>query len=739
MGVKNKKRQLVKGLQTSDDISEESPLQLFSEAKDRINDIFLRLQNSASKVSQFYSDTQLDQEVLENVDTGRIRKLNESIQTIRGILSRDRMKVAFFGRTSNGKSTVINAILHNEVLPAGPSRITCCFLQIQGTEGDEPFLEVPKNGQPSQPDEKQPIQSISHIANSFKNGAAKCSTLVKVNWPIKKCPLLKHDVVLVDSPGIGCDRNLDHWIHEHCHDADVFVLIFDAGSTPDLSEMDFFRGVIEKLSKPNIFILNNKLDLIADHPDLMDVKKRDVEEAVSFLSDELKISSRDEAKQRIFFVSAQETLQTRSTDSSSYGKVGYHDRLEEFENFERRFEESLSKSAIETKFKGHVDKGKETIDELSSILNTTRSLVDQVSQKKRTEYNQNVTRYQSIHNLFFANVHGLEEKIHDLKKSIQILAGTELENEFRRLKHIVEDFEADFSPNQPKLFNYKKQLYSHVEESLGGNVGLKIHAVITKQIQPFNRVMCDIGKLLSEERQRRIEQIVGSQTYVQDDLFDLKIYKQFYTEFQEDLEFRFSLGIVSIIRKIQAKFNNGKPITTVNGGLDLSQTQPTLSADTDFLAVAERFMLTSPQSPTTVGTLAVGGVLVRTVGWKVIIGTAIVYGALYAYEYLTWTNSKKERTFKAQYVKYARKRLQECVPIISQHISNSVEQKLTATFSKVKGEVEIENKEVTTQIGLLKSSVEKLQYCEDFTKNLLGENYVLMNELVAFASSFLAL
>ena len=53
------------------------------------------------------------------------------------------MKVAFFGRTSNGKSTVINALLHNKVLPAGIGHTTNCFISVIGTDTAEGYLLPP--------------------------------------------------------------------------------------------------------------------------------------------------------------------------------------------------------------------------------------------------------------------------------------------------------------------------------------------------------------------------------------------------------------------------------------------------------------------------------------------------------------------------------------------------------------------------------------------------------------------
>lgn len=43
-------------------------------------------------------------------------------------------------RTSNGKSSVINAMLWDKVLPSGIGHTTNCFLRVEGTDGNEAFL-----------------------------------------------------------------------------------------------------------------------------------------------------------------------------------------------------------------------------------------------------------------------------------------------------------------------------------------------------------------------------------------------------------------------------------------------------------------------------------------------------------------------------------------------------------------------------------------------------------------------
>lgn len=50
------------------------------------------------------------------------------------------MLITIFLRTSNGKSTVINAMLRDKILPSGIGHTTNCFLQVEGSETGEAYL-----------------------------------------------------------------------------------------------------------------------------------------------------------------------------------------------------------------------------------------------------------------------------------------------------------------------------------------------------------------------------------------------------------------------------------------------------------------------------------------------------------------------------------------------------------------------------------------------------------------------
>lgn len=69
-----------------------------------------------------------------------------------------------------------------------------------------------------------------------------------------------------------CNLNYRHhpYVFSYCLDADVFILVANAESTLMLAEKKFFHKVNDKLSKPNIFILNNRWDASASEPEIME-------------------------------------------------------------------------------------------------------------------------------------------------------------------------------------------------------------------------------------------------------------------------------------------------------------------------------------------------------------------------------------------------------------------------------------------------------------------------------------
>lgn len=214
------------GQRVSDTRIENSPLQIFVKAKKKINDIFGEIEDYVQDTVGFMENLNNDKNnIVSSGETESIQSYVNKVHGIRDVLQRDHMKVAFFGRTSNGKSTVINAMLRDKILPSGIGHTTNCFLQVEGSENGESYLMTEGTN------DKQPVHSVGQLGHALCKEKLCESHLVRIFWPKEKCLLLRDDVVFVDSPGVDVTPNLDEWIDKHCLDADVFVLVANAEST----------------------------------------------------------------------------------------------------------------------------------------------------------------------------------------------------------------------------------------------------------------------------------------------------------------------------------------------------------------------------------------------------------------------------------------------------------------------------------------------------------------------------
>ena len=114
-----------------------SPLKRFSRAKEAISRTYGLIRDRLAEAQSYM------QIAHPQSDSPSISALLDRTKGIRDILARDHMKVAFFGRTSNGKSSVVNALLGDKVLPAGIGHTTNCFVSVIGDDADKGYLVKP--------------------------------------------------------------------------------------------------------------------------------------------------------------------------------------------------------------------------------------------------------------------------------------------------------------------------------------------------------------------------------------------------------------------------------------------------------------------------------------------------------------------------------------------------------------------------------------------------------------------
>uniref|UniRef100_A0A8C9WXL5 Mitofusin 1b n=1 Tax=Sander lucioperca TaxID=283035 RepID=A0A8C9WXL5_SANLU len=717
-----------------------SPLKRFVVAKKKISDVFEQLLNYVKETSAFVEET-CGNKALQNIASQdqklEIQAYADKLAVIKEVLARRHMKVAFFGRTSNGKSTVVNAMLRDRVLPSGIGHTTNCFLSVEGTDDDKAYLKTEGS------DEEKSIKTVNQLAHALHmDESLDAGCLVRVFWPKTRCALLRDDLVLVDSPGTDVTSQLDSWIDKFCLDADVFVLVANSESTLMNTEKHFFHKVNERLSKPNIFILNNRWDASANEPEYMeDVRKQHTDRCVNFLVEELKVVDRDQAPNRIFFVSAKEVLNSRMQRAQGMPETGgalaegFQERLKEFQCFERRFEECISQSAVKTKFEQHTIRAKQITEKVQSIMDAINieAAEKRVAALEDREYQ--IDRLEFVKNQLNLLIDDIKKKIKAISEDVESKVSSAMGEEICRLNVIVDEFNADFHPSPHVLKIYKSELLAHVEEGMGKNLAFRCSNAINASVQSSQKSMLP---LLPSTAQSQVHMLVPSRKF--DLSYDLNC-TTLCSDFQENIEFNFSLGWTALVHRFLGSVNAQKALPLWERARPPSTIAPpnneTALMSQEDLMVAMATNVASLTSRTSMSVIIVGGVVWRTVGWRLIGLSASLYGLLYLYERLTWTTKAKERTLKRQFVDYASEKLQLIVSFTSANCSHQVQQEMAATFARLCQQVDQTQKELEAEIRQLTAKIDQLETVQKHSKSLRHKATDLEKQLEEFTNQYL--
>ncbi|KAM8838886.1 mitofusin-1 isoform 2-T2 [Synchiropus picturatus] len=700
------------------DVEHESPLHRFVVAKRLITSIFDQLLDLVKDGSTLMAGVS---QALLREQRADLQIWATKLSTIREVLVRRHMKVAFFGRTSNGKSTVINALLRERVLPTGIGHTTNCFLRIQGTDREEPYLTTETS--------ERSIHTVHQLAHALHRSSSLDSrSLVEVFWPKSRCALLREDLVLMDSPGTDVTQELDYWIDEFCLDADVFVLVGNAESTLMNTEKLFFHKVGQRISKPNIFIVHNRWDASVTEPDsVQEVRKQHLDRCVHFLVDELKVARQDQAVDRIFFVSAKEVLSSRVMPSHAAAETGgapdesFLERLEEFGRFETTLQDFLSRSAVKTKFQHH------TIS-AGNIVRNIRAAMDSINvaaADRKVRLLEEREESQDRQNFILAEIvllrKNVEEKMLAMREAVCVSVATVMSDQIRSLPVVVEEFQADFSPES--LAVYKMKLLRHVEDSLVTSVSHRCSSRVQKDLQNLHNHMTDsVRPLLSPDLQNVLPACTSTRRLTcQVDVASL------CSNFKEDLDFRFSLGWASLASRFIGALN-------AHQGGGVQQVDALMNNEVMVSIVKGVVSLTSRAS---VAVLMVGRVVWHTVGWRLVALTLSLYGTLYLYERFTWTHRSQERALKQQFVEHATCRLKEAVHLTSSTCSQQVHQELTSSFARLCQHVSLSAAELEEDIRHLGNKIQNLESIQCRSKTLRNRATGLDTCLESFSVQYL--
>lgn len=190
-------------------------------------------------------------------EAGR-KDLLEQLASIRAYLASEKFSVAVVGEFNRGKSTLVNRLIEQDIIPTSDIPTTFLPIYISGGEQESLVLKT-ANGQKRYPIEEKSWEAIEEEREKF--AGAKGEILLKRNCSL----LMENDLEIIDTPGVNSQIRGDLSMAEQALSVcDCAILPMAAIAAFSESEKLFLEERILMKKVPRIMVVLTKLDLVEE-------------------------------------------------------------------------------------------------------------------------------------------------------------------------------------------------------------------------------------------------------------------------------------------------------------------------------------------------------------------------------------------------------------------------------------------------------------------------------------------
>jgi tRNA U34 5-carboxymethylaminomethyl modifying GTPase MnmE/TrmE len=311
--------------------------------------------------------------------------LIEDIDKVSKKLQSQRFRVAVVGEFSQGKSTILNALLGEEIQPVRDipcsgtvtvlrygeqKRVICCYK-------DKRQEEIPLE----QYQEKAAISEEAALGNITEGLAnSEVSKISEIIFEHPNLELCRYGVEIVDSPGLNEHPERTEITQQLLKDTDVVIFVTNASRPLTQGERELLESLKNQLNgneqEPanNLFMLVNFWDLLRSENSRQQVQKR-IENLVMVQNPIIS------GENRIHFISAQATL-----DAILAGTENEY--LQSFSHFTQSLEKFLTEERGILEVKKATTEVNQLIQSGLEGLHQSQNLLEgklQLTEKKKTE------------------------------------------------------------------------------------------------------------------------------------------------------------------------------------------------------------------------------------------------------------------------------------------------------------------------------------------------------------------
>ncbi|EDX74232.1 Dynamin family protein [Coleofasciculus chthonoplastes PCC 7420] len=178
----------------------------------------------------------------------------------------DNFKVLVLGEFKRGKSTFINALLGDEILPAYAKPCTAIINEVKWGEFPRALLhyEQSKDGSqlPPKPVSIKEIEQYVVIQDGLNEKEAIHSNpyeKIELFWPLVLC---RNGVEIIDSPGLNENEIRQKITTDYLSRVDAILFVLSCEALASSSELNFIDNTLRSTGHEDIFFICNRFNMI---------------------------------------------------------------------------------------------------------------------------------------------------------------------------------------------------------------------------------------------------------------------------------------------------------------------------------------------------------------------------------------------------------------------------------------------------------------------------------------------
>lgn len=220
-------------------------------------------------------------EILEDSNQVIIRKLTDLLEDI----DNDFFTIVILGEFKRGKSTFVNALLGENILPTDVIPTTATINSLMWSEEKKTYV-VKTDGKIEVGESSLKFLNKYVASEDFDIDEIK---YLKVGYPAE---ILKNNIVIVDTPGVSdINEHRAQVTYDFIPRADAVIFLLDATSPLKRTEKEFIDEHLIKLGIDRVIFVANKFD---------NIDEEDEEEVIEDIEKRLKNSFKKSNEQSVF-------------------------------------------------------------------------------------------------------------------------------------------------------------------------------------------------------------------------------------------------------------------------------------------------------------------------------------------------------------------------------------------------------------------------------------------------------